>query len=76
MADEQPDSRQAHVSWCKQRALEYVDRGELANALASMLSDMSKHEGCEVMPFLAQIGMMDVMSGNAAAVRNWVEGFN
>ena len=32
-----------HLAWCKKRALEYLDAGELANAFTSMLSDMDKH---------------------------------
>jgi hypothetical protein len=37
-------SREEHLAWCKERALEYVEIGELQNALASMGSDLDKHE--------------------------------
>lgn len=36
-------TREAHVRWCIDRALEYVDRGEFDLALASMMSDLGKH---------------------------------
>ena len=36
-------SRAEHLAWCKARALEYVDRGELNQALASFTSDLGKH---------------------------------
>lgn len=36
-------TRQEHLTWCKQRALEYVDAGDLQQAFASMLSDLGKH---------------------------------
>ena len=36
-------TREEHLQWCKDRALEYVDAGDLNNALVSMLSDLGKH---------------------------------
>lgn len=35
--------RAEHLQWCKNRAMEYVDRGEINDALASMGSDLNKH---------------------------------
>ncbi len=37
-------TREEHVAWCKKRALAELDRGSLANAWASMVSDMNKHD--------------------------------
>ena len=37
-------TRQEYLSWCKQRSLEYVDTGDLNQAVTSMLSDLGKHE--------------------------------
>lgn len=37
-------TRDEHLQWCKDRAVEYVDRGELSMALASFTSDVRKHE--------------------------------
>lgn len=34
------ESRAEHLAWCKQRALEYADRGDIAGALASMGSGL------------------------------------
>lgn len=36
-------TRAEHLAWCKQRALEYLDTGDLNNAFASFISDMNKH---------------------------------
>lgn len=36
-------TRAEHMAWAKQRALEYVERGELSSAIASMISDLGKH---------------------------------
>lgn len=69
-------TRKNHVEQCKVRALEYLERGDLQNAVASMLSDMEKHPQCSVNPHLALLGMMEVSKNNAPAVRRWIEGFN
>jgi len=36
-------TRQEHMKWCKERALELVQLGDLNQALISMMSDLSKH---------------------------------
>jgi hypothetical protein len=35
--------RQEHLEWCKKRAVEYVESGDLNGAFASMMSDIQKH---------------------------------
>lgn len=71
-------SRAEHVAWCKRRALEYVERGELAEAMASMASDLEKHS--ETAGHAASsLGMMLVMGGHLNTkekMRKWIEGFN
>ncbi len=37
-------TRREHLEWCKARAREYLERGDLDEAVASMVSDLSKHE--------------------------------
>jgi hypothetical protein len=70
-------TRDEHLAWCKKRALEYVDIGELDNAVASMGSDLNKHEGTNnpANHSLVMLGLMYVMDKDAAAVRRWIEGF-
>jgi hypothetical protein len=72
-------TRAEHIAWCKQRALEYVERDDLANAVASMLSDLRKHPETET-HIGAQLGagLMFVPGWihNSAEVRKWIEGFN
>ncbi len=36
-------NRAEHLQWCKDRAIEYVNAGELQQAFTSMTSDVSKH---------------------------------
>jgi hypothetical protein len=69
-------TREDHLAWCKQRALEYAAVGDLDNAVASMGSDLNKHpETKQVAPQLILLGMLYVMNRDADAVRRWIEGF-
>jgi hypothetical protein len=75
-------TRAEHIAWCKQRALEYVDRGDLNQALASMLSDLGKHSETANHPAAGLALPMVMLPGsqsivrNPAAMRKWIEGFN
>jgi len=72
------DGRAEHLAWCKKRALEYADRGDMVSTVASMGSDMSKHagtknhSGLQLMSMLAASGHLD----SPAELRKFVEGFN
>jgi hypothetical protein len=71
-------TRAEHIAWCKQRALEYVERGDLQNAVVSMLSDLRKHPETEN-HIGGKMGAMMLMGGHLKRpdeVRNWIEGFN
>ena len=71
-------NRQEHVQWCKDRALEYVDNGDLPNAYASMASDMKKHPETENHSAIA-LGMQMMMVGmlnTPGEMRKFIEGFN
>ena len=70
-------TREEHMIWCKMRALEYVDRGDCSNAVASMVSDISKHEETsdKTGGMLSMMGMMEIERGTEA-VRRWINGFN
>lgn len=70
-------TRAEHLAWCKQRALAYVDAGDVLNAFASMTSDLRKH------PETAdhsgtELGLMQVMVGlldSPTEMRRWIEGY-
>lgn len=71
-------TRDEHMAWCKQRALEYVDRGETVEAVASMLSDLGKHEETKT-HMGGTLGTMLLVGGHLSRpdqVRKWIEGFN
>lgn len=71
-------TRAEHLAWCKERALEYVDAGDLTNAYASMTSDLTKHPETEKHGAI-QLGMMMLMSGHLGTpqkMREFINGFN
>jgi len=71
-------SRSEHVAWCKQRALELVDAGDLNGAFASMGSDLNKHPETQNHP-ACELGMMLLVGGflgTPVEMRKFIEGFN
>lgn len=71
-------TRQEHLEWCKKRALEYCERGDVNEAFASMGSDLSKHPETEKHAGV-EIGMMMLISGQLstpAKMSEFIRGFN
>jgi hypothetical protein len=67
-----------HLQWCKDRANQYVDAGELTNALASMVSDLRKHPELEDHAAIG-LGVLLKMAGHldtAEEMRKFINGFN
>lgn len=71
-------TRDEHLAWCKQRALDYVDQGDLSAAFASMCSDLDKHERTRDHPGV-HLGGLLLLGGQLStplAMRRFIEGFN
>lgn len=71
-------TRAEHLAWCKKRALEYCDAGDVAQAFSSMGSDLGKHPETENHSAI-QLGMMLLMGGHLntpGEMRKFIEGFN
>jgi hypothetical protein len=71
-------TRQEHLEWCKRRAHEYLDSGDVQNAYASMASDLNKHPETQGHSAVS-LGMMLMMSGNLSTteeMRKFIDGFN
>lgn len=71
-------TRQEHLQWCKDRALEYVDVGDTDQAWASMVSDLGKHEETEDHSAI-HLGcglFMNGMLNSESAMREFIVGFN
>jgi len=66
-----------HLAWCKVRALEYVERGDMLNAVASMASDLRKHPEAPGPVVLATLTVAASRGPqDAGTVRRWIEGWN
>jgi hypothetical protein len=68
-------TREEHLEWCKERAREYLDAGDLLNAVTSMGSDLDKHPELGCNAYLLMLGALDAQNGEREKVRRWVEGF-
>lgn len=70
-------TRAEHLAWAKERALEYADQGDVANAVASLGSDLNKHpetknhSAMTLMMMLAINGHLDA----SGELRKFIEGF-
>lgn len=70
-------TRQEHLNWCKQRALEYLKQNDIRQCAASFMSDMGKHEETRnSMQLVNSLIMMELMSPNKESMRRCIEGFN
>jgi outer membrane protein assembly factor BamD (BamD/ComL family) len=70
-------TRQEHLDWCKKRAHEYLAKGDISNAITSMLSDLNKHPETELKTStLALLGMIAIQNNDRAEARRFIDGFN
>ena len=73
-------TRDEHLQWCETRAMDYVAQGDLINAVASMMSDMQKHDGTATSEngALARFGVIAALKaaqGDRDFVVRYIEGF-
>jgi len=71
-------TRQEHLDWCKQRALQILGSGDIDGAYASMASDLEKDESTKGHAAIG-LGLMMLMSGFLSTpekMRNFIHGFN
>lgn len=70
-------TREEHLNWCKARALEILDSGDVQGAFASMTSDLGKWDGGPLYdPTTFAFLWMDAAKfrKTATEMRNWIEG--
>ncbi len=68
-------TRAEHLRWCKKRAREYLDRNDFAQAVTSMLSDLSKHpETKGVGDKMAMFGIL-LAAKDKRGASEFIEGF-
>lgn len=71
-------TRAEHLEWCKQRALEYVDIGDMDQAYASMVSNLGKHPETANHSAI-ELGTMLLITGHLSSsheMRKFILGFN
>lgn len=71
-------SREEHLQWCKDRALEYVKLGQMQDAFVSFGSDMNKHPETSDHSALS-LGTQLFVAGHlstAHEMEKWIVGFN
>jgi hypothetical protein len=66
--------RDKYVERCKQRAFDYLDRGDLTNAVALFIRDMSARTDCELPHHLAELGVSLLIGGDAPGLKVLIEG--
>jgi len=79
MANGDSGTREEHLAWCKQRALEYVDMGDLTEAWMSFTSDMNKHSETRGHPWLRTVGnklFVEHQLNTPDAMRDHINGYN
>ena len=73
-------TRQEHLEFCKQRAMEYVEQNDLLNAVTSMMSDLTKHPETksigDTLNGLGLLAAMQAQQGDRDAVIRYIKGFN
>lgn len=69
-------TRDEHLEWCKERARKYLDRGEIANAIASMLSDLKQHpDFVGIADKIGPLGLLNAIQNDLDGARRFVDGF-
>jgi len=70
-------NRAEHLQWCKDRAMKYVDNGDLTEAVASICSDINKHPDTQGHAGI-QLAMPLMLGGNLTyeKTKSFIEGFN
>lgn len=71
-------TRTEHLDFCKKRALEYLDAGDIRHAFTSMASDLRKHDDL-ANHIGTLLGAQLLLAGHLETptqMRKWIEGFN
>jgi hypothetical protein len=70
------EDRDVYLAKCKARALEYLKRQEVANAIASMATDIMQHPDLEgIAAKMMPLGLFYAMNNDYDGARRWIEGF-
>jgi hypothetical protein len=69
-------TRDEYLAWAKKRALEYLDRGDVVNAIASISSDLQQHDEFKgVANGMMPMALFYAMNRDELGARRFIEGF-
>jgi hypothetical protein len=75
-----PMDRAEHLKWCKDRALEYADKGDAGGAMSSLIQDLGLHpetaRSAEIVPALMMPLVVTGHMSQPGELRKFIEGFN
>jgi hypothetical protein len=66
--------REKYVERCKQRAFDYLEQGDLRNAVAAFVGSMNARPDCKLPHHLAALGVLLLMADDAHGWRTLIEG--
>lgn len=70
-------TRAEHLQWCKDRAIAVVNGGSVHHALASMVSDLSKHrETAGQVEIVGELGMSLILGGHLDLAHRMIDFIN
>ena len=66
--------RQEYVERSKQQAFDYLEQGDLRNAVASFVGSMNARPDCRLPHHLATLGVLLLMANDSLGWRTLIEG--
>lgn len=68
-------TREEHLQWAKDLAMEDWRAGNLQDAVAAMVGRMREHPELKYNEYLVALGIIYVIQNDDEGVRRWIEGF-
>lgn len=69
-------TRDEHLEWCKEQARVYLDQGKVADAIASMCSDLGKHpDFVGIAEKMGPLAIYYALRNDIEDAKRFVEGF-
>jgi hypothetical protein len=66
--------REKYVERCKQRAFDYLEQGDLRDAVAAFVGSMNARPDCQLPNHLAMLGVLLLMANDALGWRTLIDG--
>ena len=68
-------TRDQHLAWCKARAREYIEIGEIRQAVTSMMCDLAKHDDIVISSETAVLSFEVMLSNDRDKAQRFIDGF-